>query len=650
MPSSDGSAKEFKKKHQTAFLHDARSLLASTGALLVVVSNAGILWLYIQTHNFGGTIVRGRWAFFDDGNIIALISLWAKFIEMLTFLLGEWFVSQLWSRRSLKERGAPLVAFQSIWIFGSPETVFDTCSSFYKGRFKSENGARLWGFGILLLCAIILQFYSSAVTTLAIPTLFDIPIQASYPLFSDAVFMSDPLSGTPCTNYTDNSRDACLADWYVGNAISNIFAFAKMSYDPARKPLASELRPWKPTSKIVGGTRIFGLVCSDNAVIEYMTHLTSSVDAVSATATIPALLPILTIQCAEKEPTKDITIANVGYEVPNKFPSISSGQAAAQITINNMTMILAYPATTPSSNTYCAVNLSIPDSSRANINIYLPLRAAEDEETSDPLVQNELNDDIFSIAPVFQQSIFSFASVWLKGMGIGTTPSQTPIAQLLSNPTFAIKTNISNLLVSTTSLAAEQDHTLFSLEAYTLVMMADAVSQGFPSFIDVGSQKPNIPEDTTASQHFEYTIRNYYIGARSKAKLFACFVLLLNSVFVIVCLCTLALYGWLPDWSDPAVLACTALTAGRLNGNAFVNCTVNTTGEVRDNAWNVSFQMAEGVEEAEGVKEVKEVKEVKGVEGVEGAEGAEEVERGERVEQENPSKKTKSLTFKAAGK
>ena len=90
--------------------------------------------------------------------------------------------------------------------------------------------------------------------------------------------------------------------------------------------------------------------------------------------------------------------------------------------------------------------------------------------------------------------------------------------------------------------------------------------------------------------------------------------------------------------------------AGRLNGNAFVNCTVNTTGEVRDNAWNVSFQMAEGVEEAEGVKEVKEVKEVKGVEGVEGAEGAEEVERGERVEQENPSKKTKSLTFKAAGK
>ena len=285
-----------KAIHMTGFLYDPRSLLALIATLLVIVSNAGILWLYFKTHTFGGSIVHGRWTFFDDGNVIALISFWAKFIEMLTFILGGWFVSQLWSRRSREPEGAPLVAFQSMGIFGSPETVFDTCFSFCKGRFKLEGGARLFGFGILLLCAVILQFYSSAVTTLAVPTLFDIPIQTSYPLVSDAVFMSDPLSGTPCTNYTDDNRDACLADWYVGNAISNIFAFAKMSYDPARKPLASELRPWKPTSRIVGESRIFGLVCNDNAVIEYMSHLASSVDAVSATAQIPALLPVLTTQ------------------------------------------------------------------------------------------------------------------------------------------------------------------------------------------------------------------------------------------------------------------------------------------------------------------------------------------------------------------
>ncbi|KAK7681509.1 hypothetical protein QCA50_015241 [Cerrena zonata] len=162
-------------------------------------------------------------------------------------------------------------------------------------------------------------------------------------------------------------------------------------------------------------------------------------------------------------------------------------------------------------------------------------------------------------------------------------PSQTPVSQLLSNPTFEVKTNL--------SAPSVQDPALFSYEGYTLVMMADAVSQGFPSFISEHGQSYD-RANPIANQAFEYTVRNY-IGARSPAKVFSCAVLVLNSVFVGFCSWIITRnHGWFHDFSDTVAFACTAMASG----GHIDECVKSSGKKIDDRLWKLALTVPKTID------------------------------------------------------
>ena len=119
-----------------------------------------------------------------------------------------------------------------------------------------------------------------------------------------------------------------------------------------------------------------------------------------------------------------------------------------------------------------------------------------------------------------------------------------------------------------------------------MIMMGDAVSQGFPAFIrELGGNPTAIQQ--AEQQEFEYVVRQYYLGARTATRKLSCAVLMLDSVIVVWCLWTIIVAGggWKPDWSDPVALACTAIASPPVQV-----CERNSGGDLKEEVWVSSLR------------------------------------------------------------
>ena len=118
-----------------------------------------------------------------------------------------------------------------------------------------------------------------------------------------------------------------------------------------------------------------------------------------------------------------------------------------------------------------------------------------------------------------------------------------------------------------------------------MIMMGDAVSQGFPAFIEELGGDPMVIQQAE-QQVFEYVVRQYYLGARTATRKLSCAVLVLDSVIVVWCLWTItAGGGWKPDWSDPVALACTAIASPPVQV-----CERNSGGDLKEEVWVSSLR------------------------------------------------------------
>ena len=539
----------------------------------MTISNIAVLTVYSQTYGFGGSLTEGRWKYVDDGTIITIIGIWSKILEAGTVLVAGWALSQIWARYLYYEdAGGTLAGLRSLGLVGSIGSLFKTVHGLFKGRYRRRVALCL--ITPVAFCAIVLQFYATAVVSLAVPTLYNSTAIGSHPML--APFMTDPIAASPCKSVAEAQQESCLSDLYVGNALTSIFAFTQYSIAPHSPEAVGLAWPWQPKwqePEEGGRFRKFALICDNDATTHSVVSELVKMDAYAVYAHIPTVVPILSSQCTKiyqsESPITQITIADTVYEVLVGIRKVPHDHIAAQVTTNDMTLVITVPSVDPLFNTHCAVNLSLPTKDDGSVEIFVPLR---DGVVSGQPYRTGNTSDPFKNIEIHQQPINTFADVWLKGMGWSAEPSPTIVSKLGNNPNVAIRTNYTGHI---------EDPTLFSVEAYSLVIMANAVSQGFSFLPENGMGGSNkVP--------FQYSSLQYYIGARTTARLLSVAVVLLDMAFILWCVWIIIKRGeWLPDWSDPVALVCTGVSSSTI-----ASCTLNLKGHIEEDAWEVSLRVS----------------------------------------------------------
>ncbi|KAK7686641.1 hypothetical protein QCA50_010241 [Cerrena zonata] len=543
-------------------------------ALIGIMSNLLILVVYSLTFSFP------RHSGFVN-NIITLVGVWAKVLESITVLLTGWALSQKWSRTldaSGSTVGANFTGLQSLDIFASFGTLLQTTYSLVTERRHSTSIGTV-SFVSCIVSAFILQLYPTAVTTLAVPILWNATKSSYFP--PAGPFMSNHLSGTPCAAEEFQRQKHCLGDWNAVTAASNVLTLKQSLPSFSQRPNGYSESPFQSTPssswvlqtynpveqyqyRMVGQN--YGLV---GGVLDALYSDLIGVDPTGIFTQVPTSLPVLYCFCAPMDQASHqtrIVIAGVTYEVPIPIPILKIGTIAAQVTTNDMSLIMTYPSTSPSFNVHCALNLSITDPdnySLTQISFWQPPEAFPNSSPRSIVFADAFLSKYDELR--IQKPIKTFADVWLKSLGWGAQPSRNYVDAIVGTP-LLFHDNASDPAVP--------------FELYSMVMMIDAVNRGFPTFREVETEVP-IPQLASA----QYVITQYHIGARTATRLLSCGVLVLDILVLIWCL-RIILVGeeWLPDWSDPVALACTAIASPSIPV-----CKQNSGGDLGKDVWQLQL-------------------------------------------------------------
>ena len=554
----------------THTLRDYRTYITLSCAIFAVLSNVAIIACWAKQLRFGISITDGRWRYIDDGNAIALLGFWAQFLQIITVVLGGWAIAQLWARQVAHSK-ASLVGLQSLGIFSSIGTLLLAYWHLWKKRYAHRS--HLFIYVPLVFCATVLQYYATAIITLAVPAFHEVVETRIIPA-QTLPFMSEPTASTPCSNLAEPGLTNCLGNWYSQVTTRNILILGTAS--PSSATFDGEQLPpdWQPVWGATGPNQdsIALLTRSNPSVVDGVFASHDFMDSIAFSAYVPAIIPTLTSQCAEvNQPTNitSIDIAGVSYAVSVGIPVLSEGFMTGQLTTNSATLIISYPTMIPSTNIHCAVNLSLSDGKRSSV--FVSSVANQTGRFADYI---GYDPDVLSPDGTLNEVNFwpldQLATLWLVGMNWGTEPTSDALTRYISTLELNVGTRpfFTNRDVSITN----------TYEAYSIFLLAGNIDIGFPPWQDD-------PTDTFL-QEYDILKTQLVTGARTVSHYIALVVVGVDILFVLWSTGVVVFGGsWLPDWSDPAILMCTALASERS-----ADYDDSSKGSIHEDAWKLPIK------------------------------------------------------------
>ncbi|KAJ3486177.1 hypothetical protein NLI96_g4403 [Meripilus lineatus] len=302
------------------------------------------------------------------------------------------------------------------------------------------------------------------------------------------------------------------------------------------------------------GAMLYGI---NMATVERMSNDTSNIwNSFAFEIDVATRLPALTSQCVRQDPgnttLSSINIHGTSYTLSTSVPSLQSGEIIGQVTPDNMTLIISIPSSQqPTSNIHCAVNLALQDATLTVIgtdSAGIPVTAYGlllVYPTGDPWKDRQTFTNGQKPEP---HTIREFADFWLSGLGWGSGP--TPGAAALVDFLGAMPVGTGGL----EPVSGSQ-----SLESYILVMLSNGIGAAFPP-----ETPPVSAEDFASATERSYWFykSEYFLGITSKWQYVYVGIIILDSVFVILCTITILTFGWFPDFTDPVTFARAAVYSG----------------------------------------------------------------------------------------
>ncbi|KAJ3489303.1 hypothetical protein NLI96_g2219 [Meripilus lineatus] len=542
-------------------------------AAIQIGCNVALLYATIHTYRFGARVVKEGWRIKDE-DLISFVEFISKMLTAMSAVIGGWATTQIWARKLYNPRNeAGLAELQSLDIFRSITVIPQAFLHVYSNDYTSGRTF----YAILVAVAILLQFYSTSIVTLATPTLSWVSHSPTTYSYDALGFMTNFGYGNRCmfnsngTERTGKERDSCLSIMLAENSLRDV-----ETYD--ENALVGNVQdypfPWSPTLTsydsnrfIVGrmwlgpqdnvtlssGTILYGL---NIATIERIIGLpdgnatSNPWDSIVTTIRVDTSIPFLTSRCTQTNAPNisSIAIQSLTYNLPKPIPPLTSNEAVGQVASDNTTLMLSFGTTLNETTNHCAINLGFKNTTisvQTGVAQYGLLQPGSPSVFfSDQVIPPWTLEPVASPDPQYSTLMSAFSSVWLSGVGWNDIPSQSALASFFSNKVVATghSGNIS-----------AQD----ALETYTLVMLGNGISAGFA--------QEHAPLEGSAGDFSTriYTIekREFYIGERSLIRYFWMFIITFDSVFVLCCLGVIMRWGWLPDWTDPSVVLSVALSS-----------------------------------------------------------------------------------------
>ena len=551
--------------HARSLIYHQRTYWIVLLAFFPLSTDLIVLFVTFHKFKFGAQVVGQNWPI-HDSSITQIISVLSTLLRAITAYLGGLAITQLWAREVFQQRpggkGGTLAELQSLGVFQSTPVMIIAFWHFVNGRFYPRWIP--WMFS--LISAIFILLYPTALITLGSPTLTRVQNSLTTYQYTDLPFMTNPGYCGRCSGV--DSHEACLGNLIAGSAMTDIGSFDPTLapfpiISPPQNPLWMALRTAYSTFTTIQVSSNLGplnnidmssgaiLMAQNFGTLERLladggktppTHK-SVFDSAAFSIGVNTTTPFLISQCIIIEQNgievSAITIRNATYHLPTPVALVNERSVVAQITSDNMTLIISFKPDGTSDNIHCAIRLGLR-LGRVFINGASSISAYPFEDPWDwgDLSRMEKN----RLSP-----IGDFAAVWLRGMGWNGTAVRNSVSEVLTS---------SRLSVGTDSIDNNNVMDKGFAEYYTLAMLSGGINIAFPQ----ETLDPTASEGTLATRSYQVTKTQYYVGLITPSRRFWIFAIFFNFIFILVCLVIIfVLGGWLPDWTEPITLLCTTL-------------------------------------------------------------------------------------------
>ncbi|KAJ3480517.1 hypothetical protein NLI96_g8294 [Meripilus lineatus] len=583
--------------------------LSKTFLLIVLssihlISNAYILFASFHGIRFGQRIAKDTWRI-GDPTLLTCVSFASKLLFIGTTTSGGWAISLLWSRRLIhRVPTAGLAELQSLTIFQSATSIFQSVQHLVSRQYVSSQ----WLYCVIVVFAILLQFYTTAVITLVTPSIFPTTHLSLNFSFQPLPYMASPVFGNRCSGFSlsNNASESCLGMALAGSALSDAETFSQHA-----PPIELGSQSWvmantnfQAPSALIGaalpigpvngvdfssGVALYGVntatvvgILSLDAAYDYIdpNHV---LDSIEFEIWVNTTTPQINCTCGPGDvDDEDVVIRGISYNV-DEIPSLGPGEVVGQVTSDDMYLILSFGgSTTTSPLTHCAVQLNFVHMETAITGGLSSVSFLSYSVVVYPVVRNA-SELTLGLRFGEQQSLKAFSDVWLQGLGWSKQPSKSPAAAFLGE-----------VPIGTDNARSE---TGVYLEHHILMMLANGISAGF-SKETIDDSNLDKPENRT----FNLTKWEYVTQVSSKWQYLFVFIIILDSVFVLGCAGVVLAYGWYPQWTDPVTLLrvalCSSVPVSRSDEHDALHSPVFYTNEeeVGSSLWKDRYSLVEVAE------------------------------------------------------
>ncbi|KAJ3489292.1 hypothetical protein NLI96_g2224 [Meripilus lineatus] len=458
-----------------------------------ITCNIVVLYAVFHTYRFDGI----RWI--TENKLLSIIEFTAKLPVASTVVITRLTVSHLWSRKLAHILSdVEFAELQSLNVLSPILAIPRVLAHIVSRRYVFAGRSYL----LMVFSAILLQFYSTAIVTLATPAL----ILVKEPIHGRATADVGRYNGTKTW-----SEDGSYPQW---TKVDITF-----DSEDANKRLIVGAIPLGPMDGVgvKSGVLMTGL---NMATIERLLGMKELWDSAEFTIQVGTTAPLLTCRCQKgtSDNTSTVTIGVDTYNLVTPIPLLQHGEAVGQVTSNNRTLILSLGNQPPTSTTHCAIDLTFT-SMDITIQGSSPRPGIPSSVITSPSLHPWELGKLPDPARVEPSSIRDFFDDWLGGIGWSTSPKSSDIASVLASHPIV------------TDIGGDHAKNGSYLEYHLLAMFAHEVSIGFPP-----ERPPSLSTSKITANKKYRVIWEYYIGLRTRFQAFLAFVIIFDCVFVIWCL------------------------------------------------------------------------------------------------------------------
>ncbi|KAJ3489290.1 hypothetical protein NLI96_g2222 [Meripilus lineatus] len=532
-----------------------------------IACNVAILYAAFHTYRFGASITNGSW-WITDNTLLSIIEFAAKLPAASTVSIGRLAVSHLWSREWANMlSGTEIEELRSLNVFGSVLSILRAVSRIVRGCCVFAQKP----YSLMVLSAILLLFYSTAVVTLATPALIFVNGPIVTYTFAELPFMTQPGYGNRCIPPSPSNSEArsCLQLMLAENAMTDVGGYngtqtwsedgsyplwTKLditfnSGDAEKGSIVSAI-PLGPTNGVDLTDGVF-VIGSNMATVESLLNKTDSMfrESTEFLIQVGTTVPLLTCRCEKVPRSSDnistVTISGDAYTLIPPIPLLQDGEAVGQVTADDATLLLSFGGQESKSITHCAIDLILKP-----VDMTIHSSSPHSNIPSSAVVSPSQNPwelrDITALPHDRHSSMQNFSDYWMGGIGWSTSPKRSAIVSFLAG--LPIGTGTAEGFAKNGSY----------LEYSVLTMLASGVSMGFPPEHPISASTSSLP--STSLRSYRVIKREYYIGLQTRFQAFLTFVVIFDCIFVVCCLVVIIQDEWYPVWTDPAcTFACIPL-------------------------------------------------------------------------------------------